>query len=69
MVINKEGQVLAKLTLSGEEFIIGIDQGMVDCSVMIEIAHGEIVYMSVPETELLIAALNLAKYEANGEKI
>ncbi len=65
MSINKDGQVLAKLTLSGEEFVIGLDEE----NVMIQIANGEVVFLSVPDTELLIAALKLAQFEAQGEKI
>lgn len=69
MTLNKDGQVLANLRLSGEEFVIGIDQGEVDATVMIQVANGELVFMSVPDTELLMAALNLAKFEAQGEKV
>jgi len=58
---------LAKLTLSGEKFEIGTNEDIDGTNIYIRIMDCEAVYLSIPDTDLLMAALALAKFEAKGE--
>ena len=58
---------LAKLTLSGEIFEVGTNEDVDGTNIYIRVMGCEPVYLSIPDTDLLMAALALAKFEAKGE--
>jgi hypothetical protein len=65
---RREHEILAVLTLSGEQVEVGLLKGTCEDVPYIKTSENpEPVYMNVCETELLIQSLKLAVFEARGE--